>query len=150
MIRMKSTTISCLYSISLWDDCPHHSDYSEKYPSLSTVPGRGLYCICFKYPQNVSWEHHNSRSLSRVDAFFFNEIYFPMEAGWIRPTNAGVHPPQFKKKHGRKCNGMCVCVYHFLFDPPIPSSCMFGPKGDDISRMMIFFLKQELALFKWS
>lgn len=78
--------------------------------------------------------------------FFFNEIYFPMEAGWIRPTKAGVHPPKFTKKHGHKCNGMCVCVcvYHFLFDPPIPSSCMFGPQGDDISQMMIFFLTPTL------
>jgi len=74
--------------------------------------------------------------------FFFNEIYFPMEAGWIRPTNAGVHPPKFTKKNMATNVTECVCVYHFLFDPPIPSSCMFGPQGDDISRMMIFFKHQ--------
>ena len=150
MIRMKSTTISCLYSISLWDDCPHHSDYSEKYPSLSTVPGRGsVNFICFKYPQNVSWEHHNSRSLSRVDAFFFNEIYFPMEAGLIRPTKAGVHPPKFTQKHGHKCNGM-FGVSLFIRSTHSPTLYVWTPRWwYTVSQMMIFF-NTNLALFKWS
>lgn len=148
MIRMKSTTISCLYSIL--------------YKSLGWLPlttvtnqrnihhfprflGEDQYIvyasnICKMCPENITIPG----ACRELMPFFFNEIYFPMEAGWIRPTNAGVHPPQIhKKKHGHKCNGMCVCVPLFIRSTHSFQLYVWTPRWwYTVSQMMIFFKHQ--------
>ena len=74
---------------------------------------------------------------------FFKWNILPNGSRMDSTVMQGFTPPKFTK-HGHKAPG-CL-VTSFLFDPPIPQHCMFGPQGDDISRMMIFCNKKLPSL----
>ncbi len=128
---MKSTPISCLYSISLWDDCPHNCDYSEKYPSLATVPGRGSIYSCF-----------SSKFVLRTSHYFQELVtswclwkYFPIEAEWIRPWCRGTRkliwnsPPTME----------CLYTYFFRSTNSYVVLVLLG----DVKSNDIFFLNRK-------
>ena len=134
----KGTPISCLYSISLWDDCPHNNDYSEKYPSLSTVPGRGSIYFCF-----------SSKFVLRTSHYFQELVtswclwkYFPIEAEWIRPWCRGTRkfiwnsPPTME------------CLYTYFFFRSTNSYVVLVLLGDVKSNDLFF--EQKNPSTKWS
>lgn len=101
---------------------PHHSDYSEKYLSLSTVPGRGsVNFICFKYLQFqelvASWR------------LFFQWNILPNGSRMDSTHQCrGSPPPNSRKNMATNVTEcVCVCTTFYSIHPFLPVVCL-GPK----------------------
>lgn len=115
MIRMKSTSISCVYSISLWDDCPS-PQWLLREISITFHGSWERISILYMLQISAKCVLRTSQFQELVASWclFYGSTSQWKQDGFTHQCRGS--PPQIhKKKHGHKCNGMCVCVCVPLF-----------------------------------